>query len=61
MILQMGSQAGLSRIILGRPATDSTELLQVHSGMLAHGYLVMKRPLSREGQGWQSRIGCSLE
>lgn len=37
LILQMDSQTGFSKVILGRPATDSTELLQVYTGMLAHG------------------------
>lgn len=37
LILQMDSQTGFSKIILGRPAANSTELLQVYTGMLAHG------------------------
>lgn len=37
LILQMDSQIGFSKIILGRPAINSTELLQIYTGMLAHG------------------------
>jgi TnpA family transposase len=37
LILEMDSRTGFSKIILERPAIDSTELLQVYTGMLAHG------------------------
>ena len=37
LILQMDSQVGFSKIILDRPAINSTELLQIYTGMLAHG------------------------
>lgn len=37
LILEMDSRTGFSKIILGRPAKNSTELLQVYAGMLAHG------------------------
>lgn len=37
LILDMDSRTGFSKIILERPAIDSTELLQVYTGMLAHG------------------------
>jgi TnpA family transposase len=37
LILEMDSQTGFSKIILQRPAINSTELLQVYTGMLAHG------------------------
>lgn len=37
LILEMDSRVGFSRILLGRAAKTSTELLQVYAGMLAHG------------------------
>lgn len=37
LILEMDSQIGFSKVVLGRPARSPTELLQVYAGMLAHG------------------------
>lgn len=37
LILEMDSKVGFSKIILGRPALNSLELLQIYTGMLAHG------------------------
>jgi TnpA family transposase len=37
LILQVDSLTGFSKTILGRPARSELELLQVYSGMLAHG------------------------
>ncbi len=37
LILEMDSQIGFSRIILGRAAHSERELLQIYAGMLAHG------------------------
>lgn len=37
LILQIDCQTGFSKAILGRPAKNDTELLQVYAGMLAHG------------------------
>jgi TnpA family transposase len=36
LILDVDSHAGFSKVILGRPARNPTELLQVYAGMLAH-------------------------
>ena len=37
LILEMDSQTGFSKVVLGRPARSPTELLQVYTAMLAHG------------------------
>ena len=37
LILEMDSRTGFSKVLLGRAARNSTELLQVYAGMLAHG------------------------
>lgn len=37
LILDIDSRTGFSKIILGRPARQPAELLQVYAGMLAHG------------------------
>lgn len=37
LILDMDSRSGFSKVLLGRPARNALELLQVYAGMLAHG------------------------
>lgn len=46
IILDVDSQAGVSRAILGRPPVSEQELLKVYAGMLAHGTSIDASALS---------------